>query len=940
MGVAIGVFGTDVPWWWIIEIIAIGVGALLALGLRFRPRLFWPFELHSDTEQLRGLLVLLSIGLAFEFGILAYFADIGRVPRVGLPLAAFVIALFVASTNWRPRSLRVSAILAVVLLALVVFDIGRVELRKNANADELAELAVAQSTVRELETDLADLDKVRESSRATALRNAQQDLNAAIAEVGKQYPNAGDRQSELPGVAQAINSALRPVQSDDVTENVTSALAAFKENVYLVPTSPAIAALDNAVDRAVENYDALRVPSPAAVKKAINDACHASDGAVSNDTSAGELTCTTVWDVPPTLALLIVQLAPFRQALFGRQGSATAAAAAALTDSESDRTLAVAMAAERLELAKYRQAVLGRAEDDAAVQQATAALTSVQTEPPSPATETYSVVDAMVAGAQAIATALSEPGPPILIEMAGWILLALLALGFWRVVERRSFGQLPGPVTIELKTATSSLASPGENGEGGKDGGNDGAASEAPPTSAGRAESGGEPSPAPAKPDVAAQQAVFRVALLQNLTEPGALPGASALLPLTDLLEIPGVKQTWLTPLVTAIKSILAAPRGCAVSGDVVPPGKPGADWVVLVRVSDVATGEEVDVCTQVGKTDVQACLAAGYWAATVVLARSTRIAGWARWNKNTAAALAAFDDPSTRTIDDLKKAVALAPASGVLLQKLAARYDLEKRLVDSLSLSARAVAAHPRYTVARYRLAGSLNMFADNVAENWLPASISEKRRLMGQLKRASGAVNIDWTAPMIRLAGTDSAVESATIFRKLAKAFFNDLIRDSSRRGLLTRALRRSERDAWWLAGVAKFGKFSPGQVARWSVKSAALICDSAILDGVCAVAEQAREAAARADAEAQAAPANATADRFALGEDASRKQARSPDMQNACAHSRLLVIVTTGMSPRRPTKPGHGSSSATTWRATTPAARDRSGTAQAGSLTRANR
>jgi hypothetical protein len=382
----------------------------------------------------------------------------------------------------------------------------------------------------------------------------------------------------------------------------------------------------------------------------------------------------------------------------------------AAADRSAPGTLPVAMATARLRLAEYRADVLDQPEDAVEVEAAgtalAAAIAALSGEQPDP----VSALDALSAGGDAIVESVIGEDPPLVIETAGWVVLAIGALLIWRVIAKRSFGELPGPVTISLNSGAQRAATEAE-----------------------------------IKISDAAQRAAFRVAVLRNVSEPGALPGAAAMQSLTDLLEVPGV-DSWFAPLVAALKTILAVPRGFKVSADVVPPETKDGRWVVLVRVSDLDSGKEVGVSTQTGDSDIKACRSAGYWAAAVVLSRSSRIPSWASWDSQTSTALALYDEPDPAPAACYPQALAKAPSSGVLLQKLAAEYAINERLLDSVSMSARAVAAHPRYHVACYRLADGINMLADNPGE-WMEASLAERRRILGQLERALTAIRADAT-------------------------------------------------------------------------------------------------------------------------------------------------------------------------------------------------
>ncbi|HEY5878846.1 MAG TPA: hypothetical protein VIU11_08040, partial [Nakamurella sp.] len=383
--------------------------------------------------------------------------------------------------------------------------------------------------------------------------------------------------------------------------------------------------------------------------------------------------------------------------------------------------------------------------------------------------------------------------PPVALETAGWALIAIIALLFWRMIQLRSYDQLPGPVTITPNTTKS----PHD----------------------------GDPS------TIDIQKATLRASVLRNLSEPGAIPGSSAIEPVTDLLEIPGISDTWYSVIIAALKSIVRTPRGSEITFDVVPSEEPGGPWTVLVRVSGAGASSEIDVGTQTGPNGIEACRAAGFWAAAVVLARSTRIASWARWDKDTSQALARFDDPARQATADLECAVAQAPSSGVLLQKLAFNYAIDGRAMDAISASARAVAAHPRYSIARYRLAVGLNMLTEHT-ESWNDSSLADRRRIAEQIRRAAKAMGVS-DSTLSRLDSLiggprtgDPADDPATVFGKVADAMFVRIKQTMTWPVIITRALRRSERDVWWPPGIKKFGRDSLLHYARWTAKSLRLI------------------------------------------------------------------------------------------------------------------
>ncbi len=176
-------------------------------------------------------------------------------------------------------------------------------------------------------------------------------------------------------------------------------------------------------------------------------------------------------------------------------------------------------------------------------------------------------MDALTTGADEVIQDLPfQDGSRVALDIAGWLILAAFAFVFWRVVERRSAQQLPGPVTMEL-TVAKSPRMPRTNGTTAS---TNGAANGTALQSASGTGTASLDGGVGTDPD--AQLAVFRAALLQNVVEPGAVPGAPALLPLTDLAAELPIAATWLTPIASVIKNLFAVPTGYKVLGEVVSP--------------------------------------------------------------------------------------------------------------------------------------------------------------------------------------------------------------------------------------------------------------------------------------------------------------------------------------------------------------------------------
>ncbi len=328
--------------------------------------------------------------------------------------------------------------------------------------------------------------------------------------------------------------------------------------------------------------------------------------------------------------------------------------------------------------------------------------------------------------------------------------------------------------------------------------------------------------------------AIFRIALLQNLTEPGIVPGAEALAPVTDMLatspslattkKLVEIITTYLQkvwkpgyrvsidrmPEKTTKKPAEAATADSAlpaafsvrsgpvptVLGTAAPTEKP-MSHCGLVRVSLASSG------AMVGSKNVQAestealSRTAGLWAAGLILSRSPRVPSWASWNEDTAHGVSAVLEPSP-SVERLEEAVRAAPSSGMLLVHLGNAYELAGRRLDALSVYGRAVQAHPRYLAARYRLAGALNMADHELIDEFLRAAIDEPTRT---------AMRRTWTWDGEPVAEPDASDLKGFLqqwFRDQARGHFWRLAWRTSWLGVLFSSLRRDERISWTQPGA----------------------------------------------------------------------------------------------------------------------------------------
>jgi len=425
------------------------------------------------------------------------------------------------------------------------------------------------------------------------------------------------------------------------------------------------------------------------------------------------------------------------------------------------------------------------------------------------AEHTVTVLDALIAGAETTVAdlAVQDDALPLALERALWVILAVIVLAWWRQVERRSGAQLPGPVTIEFNGCAMPKVGPAEPVDGAK---------AAEPTT---------PPDEPANAEKDTQKAEFRAAVLTNLSEPGPVPGGQTSFPVTDLVELVSSTAGWVQPLVNALKSALNPTVGYNVIADVLGPAKSTGrtDWQVLVRVSSRATGEQVDVGLVAGDTATLACRAAGYRAAAAILDRSTRVATWARWSQDSAESWARFDNPEDVGLPELMRAVTGAPSSGLMLQRLAAKLDLDGRHREALGIYARAVAAHPRYPAARYRLVVSLSLLMHLTDQQWISAPLSDRIRVTRQLQRACISIDADIDGTNLSELPGAGPAEAHRTLRLLHQRLATQLVADASAGHVLTNTLRRSERAVWWEIAKSIGNPWGACARQRWMARSA---------------------------------------------------------------------------------------------------------------------
>ena len=366
------------------------------------------------------------------------------------------------------------------------------------------------------------------------------------------------------------------------------------------------------------------------------------------------------------------------------------------------------------------------------------------------------------------------PVPPLVPGPLGWVILAALLLGLLRWLLMVNASQLAGPVEIV----------PGKNDD--------------------------------------QLVAVLRVAVLQNVAEPGVAPGAPSASPVTTLLSIASASLGPVTKIVQAVLTVAGQRYGYQVSMDVTrnaaatsgtAPGPAGTGTAgtataassagiaaVLVRVTSISGGLTLASRLFTDPDDEAAVRAAGLWAAGDILNRSSRIPSWAEWNADTASARVLASVGTRCTIPELKSALQEAPNSGLLLARLGHCYELAGLRTDAIGCYARAVAAHPHYWVARYRLAAALGTMRHD-ARSWVKKHGPERRDDLRSVTPAIEAlqVHIDCRLPQ-QLETVTSAGDAHDAFKSVALALFTALDLDTRYPQRVLGALRRSERDLTW--------------------------------------------------------------------------------------------------------------------------------------------
>ncbi len=654
--------------------------------------------------------------------------------------AVALTAAALASTEWLRTSLRGFAVLALVAVTAVLLRVGSGDVA-DVRCDE----------VRALQGTVGALGEVKVGLVATAKESAAKARDSLSKSV-----RAGDTAPALAGPAQRLVTALDSLTtgdgaSDAAVQELQGAAAALDAAYQPNGGSRADANLVGTADKAVAATQALialqAVTAPDTVARLAKDSCGQTSQLVDDVklTSARSATATYRQSLQPT---------DEHEAAAEKAGAAAAAALDRAARGESDE------GADWVSVVKH---------------------------------------GATVAGADALGWLPGSPEP----NRWFWVALAVLLLGAWWLIERKSASIVAGPVKVTFQGVDLEEADKRK------------------------------------QPTVKAQEAVFVTALTKNLREPGSTPGSQTSSPLTDLEGVVTAADPskMLTAVITALKKVLSSPRGSLVSAQVLAPLPGDTRWRVFVVVTDAATGATVTSKELADKSGAEVCRVAGYWASASVLSGSPRMPLWARWSPATAHAFAAYDTASEPTIDALRTALRGAPASSLVMHKLADQLSLSAQYAEAAELYARGVVVDPTDHTSLYRLAATLATLARPAAGHhdarWCALPYSQRAATADLVNRAARRANAQRVvpttstdAPVAQHAGL--AQQQAAALKDLSGELLERLYDTLRPRNVVVRYFRRDQRDAIGPLS-AVFDKYGRQAQARAALRAAGL-CEGA--------------------------------------------------------------------------------------------------------------
>ena len=316
----------------------------------------------------------------------------------------------------------------------------------------------------------------------------------------------------------------------------------------------------------------------------------------------------------------------------------------------------------------------------------------------------------------------------------------------------------------------------------------------------------------------------FRTYLMWNVREPGAVPGAGALKPVTDLLGatsagVPGA--AWLQKLIEALTAAVAIDHGYTVQFDVLSQATPTTKATVAVRVHVTRTGQLIGQHVGTQDTTREAERSAAYWAAAVILGRSRKVPDWAEWSADTSDSLAAYferSDANPENIDKLREAVQKAPTSGLLCLDLANAEAIRGNQFQAFQLALRVATLHPRYIASRYRLAVTASLLASDLGRHWDDVGQPDREEVLAALDRYQRPP----TALVAALRDDPGGNARAELLCRFGLDELEVLRTDTTRRRVVFKALRQRERSYWFELVRPAIGRKSLRAQFRQSIES----------------------------------------------------------------------------------------------------------------------
>jgi hypothetical protein len=698
-----------------------------------------------------GALAFVVLALVFGFVAASVAWQAERCPATGWFwwfLATSVVALGALAARFARATLRVVAVIIVVLGFVAVIGLGRAQLNHE-------QVQHARELKQRLKTELKQVLRSAPPSTAEATTDAFTSLET---EIKKKAETSRADHEEIAAVLDDLGTALSTANKS--VQGTASSLETIRE-------------LEQ--DPRLETEDAARAARVGEVRELIAQA-------IASLVLGGP---TQVEEAQSTLRVLSSRI---------REDDVTAGA------------LAIAAARAERNVARVIVDQTSATPDSAEAKAATAALVEADKKylaalEDGNAGPDRSIGDLLSAGGRALVSDISPESVPVSLELAGWIIVAALVLLLYRALETRN-----GRGELILASVALAGKKPGEDDDQAslerfrsylarniqEPSAVPGASSNLKPITDVLDASKDAP---------AGWVSKLLTAVAALLNSPRGAHVSLTVLP---------VKEAEKTATAPAAAAPATTPPGAAAATPPVPAApspEAGADAATAAEEKQLATvivrvtppGAKHQVQEIVHGASAEAALREGaYWAAACLIEGSRRIPAWTVWERPAAKSLARYyeevDTGREVKIESLQAAVVAAPRSGLLLVDLGHRYSIEESMVDAFSVYLQAALLYQDWPVARYRLAAAATMLAADPtawpsAEPGAREAVSDvlKRRGTEKSKRLAAAIGNDRTDPRVALC--EFAQELLDTDKLVGTGW------------VLWRTLRRTER-SYWLA------------------------------------------------------------------------------------------------------------------------------------------